>query len=81
MQYGSPELGRNPRISDFVGNSVSIRRADGSLINIPISPFPSILHKLVDSFFFVDTEIRYYFHTSRVNSLLDTFKITNGQTP
>ncbi|XP_068902733.1 intraflagellar transport protein 80 homolog [Tenebrio molitor] len=47
MQYGSPELGRNPRISDFVGNSVSIRRADGSLINIPISPFPSILHKYI----------------------------------
>ncbi|EFA04099.2 intraflagellar transport protein 80 homolog [Tribolium castaneum] len=47
MQYGAPELGRNPRISDFVGNSVSIRRADGSLINVPISPFPSILHRCI----------------------------------
>lgn len=45
LQYDSPELGRSPRIQDFVGNSVAIRRADGSLLTIPISPFPSILHK------------------------------------
>lgn len=45
MHYESPELGRSPRINDFVGNTVSIRRADGSLINVPISPFPSLLHK------------------------------------
>lgn len=45
FQYESPELGRSPRINDFVGNSVSIRRSDGSLINVPISPFPSLLHK------------------------------------
>ncbi|CAH0556703.1 unnamed protein product [Brassicogethes aeneus] len=47
MTYDSPELGRSPRINDFVGNSVSIRRADGSLINVPISPFPALLHKYV----------------------------------
>ncbi|KAJ8958886.1 hypothetical protein NQ318_019654 [Aromia moschata] len=45
--YDSPELGRGPRISNFVGNSVSIRRADGSLLNVPISPFPGLLHKYI----------------------------------
>lgn len=43
--YDSPELGRSPRINDFVGNSVSVRKADGSLINVFISPLPSILLK------------------------------------
>ncbi|XP_030758484.1 intraflagellar transport protein 80 homolog isoform X2 [Sitophilus oryzae] len=47
LQYDSPELGRNPRINDFVGNSVSIRRADGSLISVPISPFPELIHKKI----------------------------------
>lgn len=47
FQYESAELGRSPRISDFVGNSVSIRRSDGSLIDIPISPFPAMLHKYI----------------------------------
>ncbi|XP_074029894.1 intraflagellar transport protein Oseg5 isoform X2 [Leptinotarsa decemlineata] len=47
MQYDSPELGRTPRIHDFVGNSVSVRRADGSLLNIPISPFPTLIHRYV----------------------------------
>ncbi|CAH1117583.1 unnamed protein product [Phaedon cochleariae] len=45
MQYDSPELGRSPRISDFIGNSVSVRRADGALLNVPVSPFPSLIHK------------------------------------
>ncbi|KAL1513318.1 hypothetical protein ABEB36_002740 [Hypothenemus hampei] len=47
LQYDSPELGRNPRINDFVGNSVSIRRADGSLINVPISPFLELIYKKI----------------------------------
>ncbi|XP_066143483.1 intraflagellar transport protein 80 homolog [Euwallacea fornicatus] len=47
LQYDSPELGRSPRINDFVGNSVSVRRADGSLLNIPISPFPKLIHKKI----------------------------------
>ncbi|ENN80884.1 hypothetical protein HUJ04_005931 [Dendroctonus ponderosae] len=45
--YDSLELGRKPRICDFVGNSVSVRRADGSLINVQISPFPELIHKKV----------------------------------
>ncbi|RZC39328.1 intraflagellar transport protein 80 -like [Asbolus verrucosus] len=66
MHYGAPELGRNPRISDFVGNSVSIRRADGSLINVPISPFPSILHK--------------YIQDSKWTDALNLCRSTNEQT-
>lgn len=45
LQYESPELGRSPRIQDFVGSSIAIRRADGSLLRVPISPFPSFLQK------------------------------------
>lgn len=45
MQYDSHELGRSPRINDFIGSSVWVRRADGSLLNVPISPFPALLHK------------------------------------
>lgn len=45
LQYDSLELGRNPRICDFVGNSVSVRRGDGSLINVPLPPFPELIHK------------------------------------
>ncbi|KAJ8916293.1 hypothetical protein NQ315_016434 [Exocentrus adspersus] len=45
LQYDSPELGRSPKINDFVGNSVSVRRADGSLLNVPISPYPSLVQK------------------------------------
>lgn len=43
--YDSPELGKSPRIHDFVGNSVSVRRGDGSLLNIMVSPFPGLLQK------------------------------------
>ncbi|XP_060517914.1 intraflagellar transport protein 80 homolog [Cylas formicarius] len=44
FQYESSDLGRSPRISDFVGTSVSVRRADGALINVPVSPFPELIH-------------------------------------
>lgn len=47
MHYDSSDLGRSPRINDFVGNFASIRRADGALVNIPISPFPVLLYKYV----------------------------------
>lgn len=46
--YDSAELGRSPRIHDFVGNSVFIRKSDGSLLTVPISPFPSTLHKYMN---------------------------------
>ncbi|KAF5299047.1 hypothetical protein FQA39_LY11593 [Lamprigera yunnana] len=49
LEYNSTELGRSPRINYFMGNFVSIRRADGSLLNVPASPFPSLLHQHVRS--------------------------------
>lgn len=33
----------------FVGNQVTVRRADGSLVHISISPYPAILHEYVSS--------------------------------
>uniref|UniRef100_A0A6I8NS05 Intraflagellar transport 80 n=1 Tax=Ornithorhynchus anatinus TaxID=9258 RepID=A0A6I8NS05_ORNAN len=41
------EFSRNPHIVCFVGNQVTIRRADGSLVHISISPYPAILHEYV----------------------------------
>lgn len=49
MQYDSADLGKNPKLHDFVGNSVAIRRTDGSLLNIPISPYPIIIHSFVQN--------------------------------
>ncbi|XP_074224840.1 intraflagellar transport protein 80 homolog isoform X3 [Camelus bactrianus] len=43
------EFSKNPHIVSFVGNQVTIRRADGSLIHISISPYPAILHEYVSS--------------------------------
>lgn len=49
LQYDSAELGRGPRVVDFNESSVSVRRADGSLLNIPVSPYPAILHEHVST--------------------------------
>ncbi|VTJ86153.1 Hypothetical predicted protein [Marmota monax] len=43
------EFNKNPHIVSFVGNQVTIRRADGSLVHISISPYPAILHEYVSS--------------------------------
>ncbi|XP_033058715.1 intraflagellar transport protein 80 homolog isoform X3 [Trachypithecus francoisi] len=43
------EFSKNPHIVSFVGNQVTIRRADGSLVHINISPYPAILHEYVSS--------------------------------
>lgn len=43
------EFSKNPHIVSFVGNQVTIRRADGSLVHISISPYPAILHEYVSS--------------------------------
>ncbi|XP_004834588.1 intraflagellar transport protein 80 homolog isoform X1 [Heterocephalus glaber] len=43
------EFSKNPHIMSFVGNQVTIRRADGSLVHISISPYPAILHEYVGS--------------------------------
>ncbi|KAJ6669441.1 hypothetical protein lerEdw1_008251 [Lerista edwardsae] len=41
------EFSKNPQILSFVGCQVTIRRADGSLIHISVSPYPAILHEYV----------------------------------
>lgn len=43
------EFSKNPHIVSFVGNQVTIRRSDGSLVHISISPYPAILHEYVSS--------------------------------
>jgi intraflagellar transport protein 80 len=37
------EFGKNPTIVSFLSNSVSVRRADGSLVTTAVSPYPSML--------------------------------------
>uniref|UniRef100_A0A7M4ELG6 Intraflagellar transport 80 n=1 Tax=Crocodylus porosus TaxID=8502 RepID=A0A7M4ELG6_CROPO len=43
------EFSKNPQIVRFVGNQVTIRRADGSLIHLSVSPYPAILHEYISS--------------------------------
>ncbi|XP_035745884.1 intraflagellar transport protein 80 homolog isoform X4 [Egretta garzetta] len=43
------EFSKNPQIVRFVGNQITFRRADGSLIHLNISPYPAILHEYVSS--------------------------------
>ncbi|CAJ0929909.1 unnamed protein product [Ranitomeya imitator] len=41
------EYSKNPQIVSFVGNRVTIRRSDGSLVHIKISPYPAIIHDYI----------------------------------
>nr|XP_032834382.1 intraflagellar transport protein 80 homolog isoform X1 [Petromyzon marinus]XP_032834383.1 intraflagellar transport protein 80 homolog isoform X1 [Petromyzon marinus] len=43
----APELGKCPRVLSFLGARVSVRRADGALLSVPVSPYPGALHGLV----------------------------------
>ncbi|XP_053315521.1 intraflagellar transport protein 80 homolog [Spea bombifrons] len=43
------EYSKTPHIVSFIGNRVTIRRSDGSLVHITIPPYPSILHDYVNS--------------------------------
>ncbi|NXC25987.1 IFT80 protein, partial [Campylorhamphus procurvoides] len=43
------EFSKNPQIVCFVGNQITIRRADGSLVHLNVSPYPGILHDYVRS--------------------------------
>ncbi|NXG95712.1 IFT80 protein, partial [Loxia leucoptera] len=43
------EFSRSGQIVSFVGSQVTIRRADGSLVHLHISPYPAILHGHVSS--------------------------------
>ncbi|NWV07561.1 IFT80 protein, partial [Ptilonorhynchus violaceus] len=43
------DFSKNPQIVSFVGNQVTIRRADGSLVHLHISPYPAVLHDYVST--------------------------------
>ncbi|XP_059507047.1 intraflagellar transport protein 80 homolog isoform X2 [Stegostoma tigrinum] len=43
------EFGKSPQIVNYVGNQITVRRADGSLIYTSISPYPAILHEYVSA--------------------------------
>ncbi|XP_014664680.1 PREDICTED: intraflagellar transport protein 80 homolog [Priapulus caudatus] len=45
----SSEFGKNPFIISFLGNHVTLRRVDGSLVTTGITPYPAILHGYVSS--------------------------------
>lgn len=47
LQYDNGELGRSPRVTDFNGTWVFVRRVDGSLLNIPIRSYAIMLHDYV----------------------------------
>ncbi|XP_044147988.1 intraflagellar transport protein 80 homolog [Bufo gargarizans] len=41
------EFSKSPQIVSFVGNRVTIRRSDGSLVHTNISPYPAIIHDYI----------------------------------
>ena len=49
LPFFNSEFSKNPHIVSFVGNQVTIRRADVSLVHISISPYHAILHEYVSS--------------------------------
>uniref|UniRef100_A0A914WZA1 Uncharacterized protein n=2 Tax=Plectus sambesii TaxID=2011161 RepID=A0A914WZA1_9BILA len=42
------DFGKSPTLVSFVGNHVTVRRVDGSLISAGVSPFPAALHAYVE---------------------------------
>ncbi|PIK56093.1 putative intraflagellar transport protein [Apostichopus japonicus] len=42
-------FGNSPQIVNFIGNHVTIRRADGALVSTGVSPYPVLLYELVNS--------------------------------
>ena len=43
------ELGKNPLIASYYENTVQVSREDGSLVYVPITSYPAVLHHLVTS--------------------------------
>ncbi|XP_069831369.1 intraflagellar transport protein 80 homolog isoform X2 [Dendropsophus ebraccatus] len=41
------EFSKSPQIMSFVGNRVTIRRSDGSLVHTNTSPYPAIIHDYI----------------------------------
>ena len=44
VERDTGEFGKHPVIVSFLRNSLSVRRADGSLVTTGVSPYPAILH-------------------------------------
>ncbi|CAH1781800.1 unnamed protein product [Owenia fusiformis] len=44
FEKDASEFGKNPYLSNFLGNHVAIRRAEGSIVSTGVSPYPAILH-------------------------------------
>ena len=38
------EFGKHPTLVGFVGNQLSIRRADGSLVATAVTPYPAVVY-------------------------------------
>ncbi|XP_002738919.2 intraflagellar transport protein 80 homolog [Saccoglossus kowalevskii] len=47
LEKDTSEFGKNPNLVSFLGNHLTIRRADGSLVSTGIIPYPAMLHELV----------------------------------
>jgi intraflagellar transport protein 80 len=43
IERDASEFGKNASIANFHGNSISVRRADGSLVTTAVSPYPAVL--------------------------------------
>ncbi len=43
IERDASEFGKSATIAAFHGNTISIRRADGSLVTTAVSPYPSVL--------------------------------------
>lgn len=44
IERDASEFGKRPTLINFVGNHISIRRADGSLITTAVSPYPAVVY-------------------------------------
>ncbi|CAG0899667.1 unnamed protein product [Darwinula stevensoni] len=38
------EFGKSPIVVNYLGDQVTVRRSDGSLVSVPTSPYPAVLH-------------------------------------
>ena len=46
IERDASEFSKHPNLVSFIGNHVSVRKADGSLITTSVSPYPAALHQL-----------------------------------
>ena len=49
IERDATEFSKHPTLVSFIGNHVSVRRADGSLITTSVSPYPAALHQLAST--------------------------------